>query len=200
MNTNKTLTLLANPFDQFQEWFELATQVQAQHPEAMTLATSTPEGQPRARIVLFKGISSNRFIFFTNYTSKKGHELEQNPMAALLFHWLPLSRQVRIEGRVEKLSDHESDLYWDGRPRESQIGAYASEQSSVLSSREELEGLYFKYQKQFEGKKIPRPPHWGGFGLKPESFEFWIEGAHRLHDRFLYTKTSDSWRYVRLAP
>jgi pyridoxamine 5'-phosphate oxidase len=201
MNTQKNVTLLADPFDQFQEWFELATQVQAQHPEAMTLATSTSDGQPRARIVLFKGINSNRFMFFTNYTSKKGQELEQNPKAALLFHWLPLARQIRIEGVIEKLSEDESDLYWEGRPRESQLGAYASEQSSVIPNREHLERLYFEYQKRFEGQKIPRPSHWGGYGLAPKSFEFWMEGAHRLHDRFLYTAAgTHSWRRVRLSP
>ena len=201
MNTQKPFTLLSDPFEQFEEWFELAQQVQAQYPDAMTLATSTPDGAPSSRIVLFKGIHSQRLTFFTNYTSRKGHELEQNPKAALLFHWLTLARQIRIEGVIEKLSEHDSDLYWESRPRESQLGAYASHQSSVISSREELENLYFKYQKQFEGQKIPRPSFWGGYGLKPQEFEFWSEGAHRLHDRFRYHLTRENiWKMERLSP
>lgn len=201
MKTQKSVPLLSDPFAQFEEWFELATQVQAQYPEAMTLATVSPEGTPSARIVLFKGIHAQRFSFFTNYSSRKGHDLEQNPNAALLFHWLALGRQIRIEGKIEKLSEHDSDLYWESRPRESQIGAYASKQSSIISSREDLENLYFGYQKQFEGQKIPRPSFWGGYGLKPHSFEFWSEGAHRLHDRFQYSLTpNQAWEIKRLSP
>jgi pyridoxamine 5'-phosphate oxidase len=167
----------------------------------MTLATCTPDGKPAARIVLLRGFDENGFLFYTNYNSRKGEELLHNPYAALVFYWEPLSRQVRIVGRVEKASDHESDVYFRQRPRGSQVGAWASPQSDVLASREELEGRVADLERQFAGAEfLPRPPFWGGFRVIAHCIEFWQGRPNRLHDRLCYRLESGQWTIERLAP
>ncbi|MBS4029435.1 MAG: pyridoxamine 5'-phosphate oxidase [Ignavibacteriales bacterium] len=189
-----------NPFAQFRTWFEDLLYTEPTEPTAMTLATSTKSGSVSVRTVLMKGFDEKGFIFFSNYDSRKGKELTENPQAALLFYWMDLGRQVRIEGRVEKLSREESKRYFHSRPRESQIGAWTSQQSSVIASRKILEEEYTQMQNKFAGKEIPLPPFWGGFSLAPLQFEFWQARPNRLHDRILFTKKNDSWKTERLAP
>ncbi len=164
------------------------------------LATADASGQPSARIVLLRGADPRGFAFFTNYTSRKGRELEANPRAALCIHWASLDEQIRIEGRVERLPADESDAYFNGRPRGSQIGAWASEQSQLLPSRETLEERYREIEKRFEGRPVTRPPHWGGFRIVPQWVEFWYGRADRLHDRVVYVREADGWRTERLYP
>ena len=166
----------------------------------VTLATADASGQPSARIVLLRGADPRGFAFFTNYTSRKGRELEANPRAALCIHWVSLDEQIRIEGRVERLPADESDAYFNGRPRGSQLGAWASEQSQVLPSRETLEERYREIEKQFEGRPVTRPPHWGGFRIVPHRVEFWYGRPDRLHDRVIYVRDGDGWRIERLYP
>ncbi len=192
--------LSKDPFEQFQSWFSEAISKSTKYPEAMTLATCTPDGVPSARVVLFKGLNSKGLCFFTNYESRKSNELIENPRAALVFYWSALDRQIRIEGTIEKVSEKESDDYWGSRPRESCISALTSAQSQLVSSREELEKRFFELIKKYEGQPVPRPAHWGGFCLVPKKFEFWVEGAHRLHDRFCYERTAQGWRLSRLSP
>ena len=166
----------------------------------VTLATADASGQPSARIVLLRGADPRGFAFFTNYTSRKGRELEANPRAALCIHWVSLDEQIRIEGRVERLPADESDAYFNGRPRGSQLGAWASEQSQVLPSRETLEERYREIEKRFEGQPVTRPPHWGGFRIVPHRVEFWYGRPDRLHDRVIYVRDGDGWRIERLYP
>ena len=166
----------------------------------VTLATADASGQPSARIVLLRGADPRGFAFFTNYNSRKGRELEANPRAALCIHWASLDEQIRIEGRVERLPADESDAYFNGRPRGSQIGAWASEQSQLLPSRETLEERYREIEKRFEGQPVTRPPHWGGFRIVPQRVEFWYGRADRLHDRVVYVRDGDAWRTERLYP
>ena len=166
----------------------------------VTLATADASGQPSARIVLLRGADPRGFAFFTNYTSRKGRELEANPRAALCIHWASLDEQIRIEGRVERLPADESDAYFNGRPRGSQLGAWASEQSQVLPSRETLEERYREIEKRFEGQPVTRPPHWGGFRIVPHRVEFWYGRPDRLHDRVIYVRDGDGWRIERLYP
>ena len=192
--------LATDPFEQFQTWFRDATERQLKYPEAMTLATSTSDGIPSARMVLFKGLNSRGICFYTNFESRKAQELLENPRAALVFYWSALDRQIRIEGGIEKVTEQESDDYWNSRPRDSRISALSSEQSQEVKSREELESRFFTLQKKYEDQPIPRPPHWGGFCLVPQRFEFWMEGAHRLHDRFCYTRIDNTWKITRLSP
>jgi len=191
-----------NPFKQFKTWFEQAVSADLVEPNAMTLATTTPDGFPSARIVLLKGFDENGFVFYTNYESAKGKQLQINPKAALVFWWGELERQVRIEGRVERVIPLESDEYFHSRPLGSQLGAIASPQSQVISSREVLETklkeLETKYTADFE---IPRPSNWGGFRVIPVNFEFWQGRPNRLHDRLLYRLLEDgTWLRERLAP
>ncbi len=190
-----------DPIQQFQLWYEEAIAAGLDEPNAMTLATASPEGRPAARVVLLKQYDAKGFGFFTNYQSRKGQDLEANPFAALLFFWQPLERQVRIEGRVEKLSSEESDAYFQSRPAETRIGAWVSEQSKVLSGREVLEARFEELKRRYAEGPIPRPLHWGGFRVVPETFEFWQGRASRLHDRLRYRReASGVWIIERLAP
>ncbi|MCW5933459.1 MAG: pyridoxamine 5'-phosphate oxidase [Fimbriimonadia bacterium] len=190
-----------NPLVQFERWLKDATQSGYIEPNAMTLATCDSRGIPSARVVLLRGFDEHGFVFYTNYESRKGRELSENPHASLVFWWNLLERQIRIEGRVEKVSEEESNAYFAGRPRGSQIGAWVSEQSQVIEGRETLEQLKAAYEQQFEGIEVPRPPYWGGFRVVPESIEFWQGRRNRLHDRLRYRKTeSGIWIIERLSP
>ena len=166
----------------------------------VTLATADVDGQPAARMVLLRGVDERGFAFFTNYDSRKGRELTANPKAALCIHWIALDEQIRIEGAVERLTDQESDVYFEGRPRGSQLGAWASDQSQPLPSRETLEEKYREIERRFEGRTVTRPPFWGGFRIVPHRIEFWYGRPDRLHDRLVYTRRADGWRIERLYP
>jgi len=190
-----------DPVAQFAYWFEEAISSQLLEPNAMTLATATANGRPNARTVLLKDYGSQGFTFFTNYESQKGAELAANPQAALLFTWLELQRQIRIEGRVEKIDTEVSLAYFQSRPRESQIGAWASPQSHVIEGREVLEKREAAMELKFAGlEKLPLPPNWGGYRVIPDAFEFWQGRLSRLHDRILYTREGGEWKIERLAP
>lgn len=190
-----------NPLKQFETWWQDVLASNIDEVNAMTLATADKSGKPAARIVLLKGVSADGFLFFSNYESNKGQQLAENPYAALVFFWKELERQVRVEGTVEKLDEAESDIYFISRPEGSRIGAWASPQSKLIQSREILETNVKAVQKKFEGKPISRPPHWGGYILKPTNIEFWQGRPNRLHDRILYTLAEDGkWNIGRLAP
>ncbi|MEQ8466770.1 pyridoxamine 5'-phosphate oxidase [Coleofasciculus sp. E1-EBD-02] len=190
-----------NPFEQFTVWFDQAVAAKLPEPNAMTLATATPDGKPSARMVLLKGYDERGFVFYTNYKSRKGQQLLANPWGAIAFWWTQLERQVRIEGQIEQVSAEESDAYFHSRPQESQLGAWASEQSQVIESREVLEQRLQQLKKEYETKTIPRPPYWGGFRLIPVAIEFWQGRPSRLHDRLLYQRTAEgSWMIQRLSP
>jgi len=189
----------ASPFRQFSAWFDQAVAAQVPEPNAMTLATAGADGRPAARIVLLKGADERGFAFFTNYLSRKGRELDARPWASLLFFWQPLERQVRIEGPVERLPAADSDAYFASRPAGSRLGAWASPQSEPIT-REDLEAREADARARY-GENIPRPPHWGGYRVLPETFEFWQGRPSRLHDRLSYRRGPDgAWRIVRLAP
>jgi pyridoxamine 5'-phosphate oxidase len=190
----------ADPIRQFHRWFEDSLAAELPEPHAMALATATPEGRPSVRIVLLRGYDDRGFAFFTNYESRKGCELEANPYAALAFYWHELERQVRIEGKVERVSAEESDAYFHSRPAGSRIGAWASRQSAVISGREALEAECRGLEGQYPDGRIPRPEFWGGFRVVPESIEFWQGRPSRLHDRLRYTRLSEGWRIDRLSP
>jgi pyridoxamine 5'-phosphate oxidase len=192
--------LFSDPLEQFRSWFAEADAA-VDVPEAMALATATPGGAPSVRMVLLKGFDERGLLFFSHYSSRKGRELEANPQAALLFHWRPLGRQVRIEGTVEHVSAEESDAYFATRPRDAQLGALASRQSEPLGSREELYERLEGLEEDLEGGPVPRPPTWGGFRLVPKTWEFWQHRASRLHDRFRYEREpSGGWWIQRLFP
>lgn len=195
-------TVDPNPIRQFEKWFQElpAGGVNAQDSISMTVATATKDALPCARIVLMKSFDDDGFVFYTNYNSRKGEELSENPRACLLFYWPQLWRQVRIEGRVEKVSAEESEQYFHSRPLGSKTGAWASNQSQPIASREELEQRFEEFDLKFAGN-VPRPPHWGGYRVKPEVIEFWQGRENRLHDRLRYTLQDEgSWLIERLAP
>jgi len=192
--------LASDPLEQFRNWYAEASAA-LDVPEAMALATATPEGAPSVRMVLLKGFDELGLVFYSHYSSRKGRELGANPQAALLFHWRPLGRQVRIEGRVEHVSAEESDAYFATRPRDAQVGALASRQSDPLASRTELYDRLAELERELGGGEVPRPPTWGGFLLAPAAWEFWQHRDSRLHDRFRYEREqSGKWRIERLFP
>jgi len=189
-----------NPVTQFGKWFTEAIDAQLYEPNVMTLATASLSGKPSARILLLKGFDENGFVFFTNYASKKGHEMAENPQAAMVFFWPELERQVRIEGNITKVSDEESTAYFHSRPAGSQIGALASPQSTIIPDRHLLESRVQELTEAYADREIPRPEHWGGYVLKPDHIEFWQGRPSRLHDRITYTSVNGVWTINRLAP
>jgi pyridoxamine 5'-phosphate oxidase len=188
-----------DPLVAVRAWLDEAEGATAR-PDAMTLATATREGRPSARVVLLRGLDERGLVFFTNRTSRKGSELEENPRAALVLHWPELGRQVRVDGRVEQLSDEESRAYWATRPRESRIAAWASPQSQPLADRAELERLYDTEAARFGDEDVPLPGFWGGYRVVPDTIELWEHRENRLHDRIRYERTTTGWRSERLAP
>ena len=201
MNTRYSLeeALDPDPLAQFHAWFAEARDA-VEQPDAVALATATPDGRPSVRMVLLKRADEQGFGFHTNLQSRKGDELASNPRAALLFHWQPLGRQVRIEGAVGAAPAPESEEYFRTRPLESRLAAWASPQSRPLADRAELERLYEEAAARFPGAEVPLPPHWGGFRVVPDAYEFWQRGEHRLHDRIRYERDGAGWRRQRLAP
>ena len=189
-----------DPYRLFADWFAEARESEPNDPDAMALATATPDGRPSVRMVLLKGHGPHGFTFYTNLDSRKGAELAANPRAALLFHWKSLRRQVRIEGPVEPVPDQDADAYFATRSRDSQLGAWASWQSRPLDARPTFEKRYEELARRFDGADVPRPPRWSGYRLKPELFEFWTDRPHRLHERRLFTAEDAGWREGLLYP
>ncbi|MGF1495304.1 MAG: pyridoxamine 5'-phosphate oxidase [Elainellaceae cyanobacterium] len=200
--TQRTLAesdVAGDPFEQFRRWFDEAIAANLHEPNAMTLATATAAGVPSARIVLLKDFDERGFVFYTNYQSRKGQELTENPNAALVFWWGELERQIRIEGSVAPVAAAESDAYFQSRPQGSQLGAIASPQSQI-TTRQDLEQQLHDLKAQYEHHSIPRPPHWGGYRLTPRAIEFWQGRPNRLHDRLQYLQQGEGWTIHRLAP
>jgi len=193
-------SLEANPFTQFGLWFKEAEKAGIEDVNAMTLSTVASDGSPHARVVLLKGFGPAGFEFFTNYLSAKGAEMASEPRVVLSFFWQPLARQVRINGRAVRLTEAESDAYFSSRPRESQIGAWASPQSKVVSGRDEIESSFNDMTARFAQGSVPRPPHWGGYTILPHAIEFWQGRMNRMHDRVLYRLMGTEWTRSRLAP
>jgi pyridoxamine 5'-phosphate oxidase len=194
-------TVDRDPIKLFRRWFDDAIASGSRLPESMTLATATADGKPSARVVLLKQVDEAGFVFYTNYRSAKAKELEANPQAALVFYWVGLDRQVRVAGRVERVSAAESDEYFKTRPRESQLGALASPQSEVIEGRAVLEDRLSGLEQEYHDREVPRPAHWGGYRLRPDRIEFWENRPGRLHDRIVYDLQADgSWTIKRLAP
>jgi pyridoxamine 5'-phosphate oxidase len=190
-----------DPIKQFSNWFTAAIEAGIRDVNAMSLATAGPDGKPSVRIVLLKGFDQDGFVFFTSYESDKGKQLEANPYAALAFYWIELDRQIRISGKVERTSREESQIYFHSRPVGSQLGAWASRQSEVLDARRVLDARMAEMTERFGVNPVPLPPHWGGYRLKPDVFEFWQGRPNRLHDRFRYTlQANGDWLIERLAP
>ena len=189
-----------DPFALFDAWFAEAKAAEPNDAEAMALATASADGRPSLRMVLMKGHGPDGVDFYTNFDSRKGDELAANPQAALLFHWKSLRRQVRFEGQVEPLPDAAADAYFATRGRDSQLGAWASDQSRPLASRAEFEARYEDVKQRFEGQDVPRPPHWGGFRMAPATIEFWQDRPHRLHERRLFTRPAGDWAESLLYP
>ncbi|MCX6144922.1 MAG: pyridoxamine 5'-phosphate oxidase [Ignavibacteriales bacterium] len=189
-----------NPFVQFQQWFEQAVNAELPEPNAMALATATPDGRPSTRMVLLKGFDERGFVFYTNYEGRKSIDLAANPQAAVLFFWVELERQVRIEGTVEKTSKQESEEYFKTRPLESRLSAWASKQSSIIPSRSFLEQKMSDLEHRYGNREIPLPPFWGGFRIQPQVFEFWQGRENRLHDRVRYMRQGGVWQIERLSP
>jgi pyridoxamine 5'-phosphate oxidase len=190
-----------DPFRQFKVWFDDAVDHGQLQPDAMTVATATIDGRPSVRYVLLRGVDDRGVVFYTNFESRKGRELDTNSLAAVAFHWPAALRQVRMTGRVERVADEESDLYWAGRPRASRLSAWASEQSEVIGDRNELEARVDELEHRFAGTDVPRPTWWGGYRVVPDEIEFWQHRDDRLHDRLRYTRmNSGPWRVARLQP
>ena len=201
LQTLSVKDILHNPIEQFAKWFQEEMDSQILEPNAFTLATANKEGKPSARTLLLKGFDKEGFVFFTNYESRKAEDLLQNPKAAMLFTWLDLQRQIRIEGDIEKVSQEESEEYFQSRPRGSQIGAWSSPQSQSIESREVLESNQKMMEEKFSGlEKLPVPPFWGGYRVRPNWFEFWQGRESRLHDRIVYALQNGNWEIGRLAP
>ena len=198
--TLRRVDLDSDPAAQFRRWYGEAEEA-VDMPEAVALATADADGHPSVRMVLAKGFDDRGFKFHTGHGSRKARELAGNARAALLFYWAPLGRQVRIEGPVDRVPDEESEQYFGTRPRDGQIAAWASSQSEVIGSRDELDARVREFEREFEGQEIPLPPHWGGYRLQPETWEFWQHRDSRLHDRFRYSRQDDGgWTIERLAP
>jgi pyridoxamine 5'-phosphate oxidase len=192
--------MTSDPFELFDQWFAEARGTEPNDPEAMALATADSAGRPSVRMVLLKGHGRDGFVFYTNREGRKGGELAANPNAALMFHWKTLRRQVRIEGPVEDVPDDEADAYYATRVRDSQLGAWASDQSRPLDRRETMEARFAEIARKYEGQPVLRPPHWTGFRVVPKSIEFWSDGAHRLHERRLFVRDGDGWSEGLLYP
>ena len=192
--------MLKDPFEQFKFWFKIIRETEELEPNAMTLSTADEKGRPSSRIVLLKGIAEDGFDFYTNYSSRKGDEIDANPNVCLLFNWLSMARQIRIQGEIKKVSSKESDEYFKIRPRGSQIGAWVSNQSEAISARSILETKQVELETFYSGKDIPRPDHWGGYRVIPQQIEFWQGRMNRIHDRFLYQRENEDWKIIRLSP
>ncbi len=191
----------ADPIRQFRRWYTFACRARCPLPDSFMLATVSPAGRPAARMMLLKGADERGFVFYTHYVGRKGVEMEKTPFAALVFHWVELARQVRIEGTVEKMPHPESEAYFRTRTRGSRIGAWASRQSEPLESRASFDAEVLRRTEEFRGRDVPLPPHWGGYRVRPLAMEFWQGRPNRLHDRFLYDRTdADSWSITRLQP
>jgi len=191
---------MTDPFELFRTWYDEARETEINDSNAMALATADAEGWPSVRMVLLKGFDPRGFVFYTNQEGRKAGDLAANPNAALLFHWKSLRRQVRIEGAVSQVTNEEADAYFASRSRDSQLGAWASDQSRPLDARETFEARFEEMQRRFEGTPVPRPPHWGGYRVSPERIEFWVDRAHRLHERRLFTRDGEGWREGLLYP
>src|SRR3954467_7417389 len=196
----RTSDLAADPLDQVRAWFAEARSAENRPAEAMALATAGADGAPSVRMVLLKGADERGFVFFTGYGSRQGGELEANPRAALLFHWDALGRQVRVEGHVERVAADESDAYFATRPRGAQLAATASRQGRVLANRAQLDEAVAELERELAGHDVPRPEHWGGYRVRPDSYEFWQHRDDRLHDRLRYRRDGEAWLLERLAP
>ena len=192
--------MASDPFQLFDEWFAEARATEPNDANAMALATAGADGQPHVRMVLLKGHGPQGFLFYTNEHSAKANDLEQNPRAALLFHWKSLRRQVRLEGGVERVAGEDSDSYFATRSRDSKLGAWASDQSRPLDSRETFEQRFTQVKRRFEGGDVPRPPHWGGYRLVPTRIELWLDRPHRLHERRIFSRASNGWTEGLLYP
>ena len=197
---SRPVPVVADPIGLFQEWMAEAAQSEPNDPNAVALATSTPDGHPSVRMVLLKGVDERGFVFYTNWQSRKGAELAANPHVALLFHWKTLRRQVRVEGPVEPVTEEEADAYFNSRARISRLGAIASDQSRPLADRAELERRVAEYDSRYPGDTIPRPPHWSGYRVQPAAMEFWQDMPFRLHDRRVYSRAGEGWDSQALYP